>query len=267
MYLLSAIYIYPIKSLGGISLNDSGVTERGLKYDRRWLLVDENGKFITQRIYPQMTLIDVELDKESLRFKHKKNNGYFNIDINSRSKNYVEVIIWNDKVVAETVSENANQWFSEMLKIKCSLVYMPERTNRFVDKTYASNNEIVSFADAYPFLIIGQESLKDLNNRLDIKLPINRFRPNFVFTGGKPFDEDKWKSFSINDIIFYPVKPCSRCVITTINHETAEKSEEPLKTLAGYRTVNNKVMFGQNLLHNKCGSVKIGDELKVQEWK
>jgi len=98
-------------------------------------------------------------------------------------------------------------------------------------------------------------------------LPMNRFRPNFVFTGGNPYDEDRWKSFKIGEIIFYPVKPCARCVITTINQDTAEKSDEPLKTLATYRTINNKVMFGQNLVHKGTGEIQINSELEILEWK
>ena len=267
MYYLSEIFIYPVKSLGGISLESAVVTDRGLKYDRRWLLIDKTGSFITQRDYPQMALISVELREKSLELKHKKNGASLSINIETNNEEKTEVVIWDDNVMANQVSKEADYWLSKMLNIKCRLVYMPDESNRVVDKKYANGNEIVSFADGYPFLIIGQSSLDDLNSRLDKKLPMNRFRPNLVFTGGAPFDEDRIKSFMIGDVKFYPVKPCARCVVTTVDQESGVKNEEPLKTLASYRTVGNKVMFGQNLLHKGSGTIKIGDELKILEWK
>lgn len=266
-YYISELYIYPVKSLGGISLQSAFITDRGFKNDRRWLLVDESGKFITQRTHPQMALISVELKGQNLELKNKKNGNFFclNTDNNYQEKN--DVIIWDDVVTAYYVSDEADEWFSGILNLKCRLVYMPDESIRTVDKKYALNNEIVSFADAYPFLLIGQKSLDDLNSRLEQKLPMNRFRPNIVFTGGDPFDEDRIKSFSVGDVTFYPVKPCARCVVTTIDQTNGIKNEEPLKTLSTYRTINNKVMFGQNLLHRGNGLISVGDEMKIIEWK
>jgi uncharacterized protein YcbX len=266
-YYISALYIYPVKSLGGISLQYAEVTNRGFAYDRRWLLVDESGRFITQRTHPQMALISVELREKSVEFKHKKINASFLINMEIVSKEKVEVVIWDDNVLANKVSAEADEWFSDMLNIKCRLVYMPDESLRPVDKKFAYDNEIVSFADAYPFLLIGQSSLNELNSRLPEKLPINRFRPNIVFTGGNPFDEDRIKSFSVGDISFYPVKPCARCVVTTIDQSSGVKNEEPLKTLSTYRKMNNKVLFGQNLLHRGKGLISVGDEIKIIEWK
>jgi hypothetical protein len=266
-FYLSEIYIYPVKSLGGISLKESDITARGLKYDRRWLLVDDEGRFITQRTYPQMALISVELREQSLEFKHKKNGASLSINIKNVHQDKAEVVIWDDKVIANYVSKEVDEWFNDMLNVKCRLVYMPDDFNRYVERKYANKNEIVSFADAYPFLVIGQSSLDDLNSRLEVNLPMNRFRPNLVFRGGSPFDEDRIKSFRIGDLTFYPVKPCARCVVTTINQESALTNEEPLKTLATYRTFNNKVMFGQNLLHKGSGTIRVGDEIKILEWK
>jgi len=267
-YILSEIYVYPIKSLSGISLSEATVETRGLKFDRRMMLVDHNNDFITQRKYPQMALIKTELKNDFLILSHKTNNEInYEIPLEIKTGKNIQVTIWNDTVDALHFSNEADEWFSDILNIKCKLVYMPDNVKRQVDNKYAARNEIVSFADAFPFLIIGQESLNDLNSRLKEKLPMNRFRPNFVFTGGNAYDEDRWKSFKIGDIIFYPVKPCSRCVITTINQDTAEKSDEPLKTLSTYRAINNKVMFGQNLLHDREGIIRVNDELKILEWK
>jgi uncharacterized protein YcbX len=141
---------------------------------------------------------------------------------------------------------------------------MPDSTKRIVAAEYA-NNKLVGFADGYPFLIIGEESLNDLNNRLEEPLPMNRFRTNFVFSGGKSFDEDNWKTIRIGDLVFHSVKPCARCVITTINQNTGIKDKEPLKTLAAFRQKDNKVMFGMNLVADGTGNVKVGDELEMND--
>ena len=267
-YILSEVNIYPVKSLGGISLNEAEVTDRGLKYDRRWMLVDENGKFITQRMYPQMSQIIVEIKNDFLKFIHKQNSNLsFSIPVENYNNGHDNVVVWDDTVNAEYVSKEADEWFREVLKINCRLVHMPEEAARLVDKKYASKNEIVSFADAYPFLVIGQSSLDDLNSRLIEKVLMNRFRPNLVFTGGEPFNEDKMKNFKIGDVVFYPVKPCARCVVTTIEQESGIKGKEPLQTLSSYRTINNKVMFGQNLLHEGKGIIKTGSTLDNIEWK
>lgn len=267
MKTLSEIYIYPVKSLGGIALKEAEVTDRGLKYDHRWMVVDQNNKFFTQRTHPQMALVAVDIKQDNLIFRNKKSSEQFEIKLDESDGKKLSVIVWDDTVEALHVNSMIDEWLSQTLNVKCKLVYMPFEANRYVDKQYAANNEITSFSDAYPFLIIGQSSLDDLNNRLMEKVPINRFRPNFVFTGGFPFEEDVMKKFKIGEVIFYGVKPCSRCVVTTVNQDTAEKKEEPLKTLSSYRSFNHKVMFGMNLLHEGTGRVKVGDNLEVIEIK
>lgn len=263
MLTLSEINIYPIKSLGGISLQSSEVEERGLKYDRRWVLVDETNTFFTQRDYPEMALIKVSIVNNSLRLQHKRKHIEpltipFQFDHFKKDK----VVIWDDTVTGEFYSPTIDGWFSEILGIKCHLVKMPESTKRIVDKNYAEN-KVVSFADAFPFLIIGQASLDDLNSRMEKPLPMNRFRTNFVFTGGVPFEEDKWKKVKIGDVLFEAVKPCARCVITTTDQKTAERAHEPLLTLSKYRKVNNKVLFGMNLVAHSQGIIKVGDKIGV----
>jgi uncharacterized protein len=165
-------------------------------------------------------------------------------------------------VIGEFYNEPIDNWFSDVIGIKCHLVKMPESTNREVDNNYAEN-KTVSFADAFPFMIIGQASLDDLNSRMEVPLPMNRFRTNFVFTGGKPFEEDNWKKFKIGDVKFEAVKPCARCVITTTNQETAERLHEPLLTLSKFRNFNNKVLFGMNLVCESIGKVKVGDKIEL----
>ncbi|MEE9430587.1 MAG: MOSC N-terminal beta barrel domain-containing protein [Melioribacteraceae bacterium] len=256
---LSEIYIYPIKSLSGISLQSSIIEKRGLQYDRRWMLVDDNNKFITQRTNPQMSSLKVEITNEGLVISHKIKSlkRLFVPFKNNNSK--ILATVWNDECIAKTSSIEINEWFSEALELNCKLVYMPESTERNVDPKYSKSTDIVSFADGYPFLIIGQSSLDFLNSKLKTPVPMNRFRPNFVFTGGEPHEEDKWKQFEIGSAIFKVVKPCSRCVLTTVNQDTGVKGKEPLATLSKYRTVNNKVLFGQNLICDKPSEIKIRD--------
>lgn len=265
IYKLTEINIYPIKSCGGISVQSAEIEERGLQYDRRWMLVDEDNMFMTQRKIQQMALINVDIKDNHLIVTHsQKNLEPLSISIAQETQEHADVVVWNDEVKASIV-KNTAEWFSEALELKCKLVYMHNNSNRFVDKDYAKNNEIVSFADGYPFLIIGEESLNHLNSKLDEKLPMNRFRPNFVFSGGGPHVEDKWKVFTIGGNKFFGVKPCARCVVTTIDQKTGTKNIEPLKTLSTYRLSDNKIKFGQNLLHEGAGIVNVGDEITVLE--
>jgi uncharacterized protein YcbX len=263
MLTLSEINIYPVKSLGGISLNSSEVEERGLKYDRRWVLVDETNTFFTQRDFPEMALIKVSIEKDGLTIQHKiKRIRKIFVPFEFEHSKKDKVIIWNDTVIGEFYSSEIDKWFSDIIGVKCHLVKMPESTKRIVDEIYAEN-KIVSFADGYPFLIIGQASLDDLNSRMGVSLPMNRFRTNFVFTGGKPFEEDNWKKFKIGSMNFEAVKPCARCVITTTDQDTAERFKEPLLTLSMFRKIDNKVMFGMNLVCESIGKVSVGDKITL----
>ena len=169
-YYLSQINIYPIKSLGGISLQSSTVEERGLQYDRRWMLVDENNKFITQQFHPEMALLKLEINNDLLTIEHKQNNlSPLTVQPFPYNADEINVQIWQDNVTALKYNSDANDWFTEAIGFKCSLVYMPDTTNRKVDPKYA-HNKMVGFADSHPFLIIGEESLNDLNKRLEIPL-------------------------------------------------------------------------------------------------
>jgi uncharacterized protein YcbX len=265
MLTISELHIYPIKSLRGISVKSTKATDRGFEYDRRWMLVDHFGGFMTQREYPQMALINVEIDDKGLNVYHRnrKNLRKHFIPLNISKSNVITVPIWDDTCSALLVGSDSDKWFSEALDVECKLVYQPFESRRTVDQKYAKENALVSFADGYPFLIISQASLDDLNSKLDEPLPMNRFRPNIVFTGGDPYQEDNMKTFKVENIIFYGVKPCARCAIITTNQETAERLHEPLKTLATFRKFENKVLFGMNLLHEGNGEVNVGDKIEI----
>jgi uncharacterized protein YcbX len=260
---LSEINIYPIKSLGGISLPSATVEERGLQYDRRWMLVDAQNQFMTQRNIHKMALIKVSINITQLQASMIGMPG-LNIPFLPQTNETLRVPVWDDTCQAEVVSGEANEWFSQALQMRCKLVYMPESSTRPVDERYAKNSDIVSFADAYPFLLIGQASLDDLNQRLPKALPMNRFRPNLVLTTSIPFEEDQWKSIRIGETIFHLVKPCARCVLTTIDQQTGVAGKEPLKTLSAYRMVNYKVLFGQNAVWGRQGNLlQLGDIVEI----
>lgn len=268
---LSDIYIYPIKSLGGIRLEAAEVEARGLRHDRRWMLVDEKGRFLTQRQHAQMALLQVSLQQEGLLVWHKQEKlAPLHIPFagDEATKDAIQVTVWDDTVPALEVSPAISDWFSEALGMAARLVHMPSQSRRLVDTDYASNGEVVSFADGYPYLLIGQAALGDLNSRLELPVHMNQFRPSLVFRGGEPFAEDNWYEFTIGSQSFRAVKPCARCVVITINQETAKKSSEPLRTLATYRQRRNKILFGQNLLPNSSGgTLRVGDKLTVLSYK
>ncbi len=267
MYQLTQINIYPIKSLGGISLEEAQLSDRGLQYDRRWMLIDQTGQFQTQRTRPLMALLQVELLENTLKVYLKNDpTQSINIPLLPDSNKEQEVEVWESYCPAQIYSKGINEWFSDYLQADIQLAYMPETSRRGINPLHQIDDEIVSFADGYPHLIIGEASLADLNNKMEVNLPMDRFRPNLVFSGGNAFDEDRWSSFQLDEIKFRTVKPCTRCVLTTINQENAQTGKEPLKTLATYRRWNDSVIFGQNLTHQGEGRIKVGSQI-IPTWK
>ncbi|NRS87337.1 hypothetical protein HNQ02_000237 [Flavobacterium sp. 7E] len=269
MLQLSEIWIYPVKSLSGISLKQSNVTHRGLEHDRRWMLVDEQGVFISQRENPELALFKTEILDGSLVISYKEDLfDIIKVPLEYSPKvvkGNLETVIWEDTVDAYEVGDEFSAWFSKILKRVVRLVYMPEDSNRKVDPDYAvTTGDITSFSDGFPFLIIGQSSLDDLNSRLKETVSMKRFRPNFVFNGGKAYEEETWRNFTIGNLSFYGVKPCGRCVVVTIDPKKGILAgKEPLRTLSKYKNVGNSVIFGQNLIVQQEGSVAISDVLTI----
>lgn len=262
---LQDIYTYPIKSLGGIRLDKAKLKEKGLQYDRRWMLVDKNGVFFSQRKHPNMALLQTQITDGGILVTYKDNSEQaILVPFESESDRYREVTIWDDRVEAQLVDSEISLWLSEFLKTDCELVFMPSSTKRKLPPEYAVNDESVSFADGMPYLLIGQSSLDDLNSRLNNSIPMNRFRPNLVFAGGSPFQEDEWDTVTIGDARFKITKPCARCVVTTVDQQTAQKSKEPLTTLSAYRNDGGKVMFGQNMLLLSGTEISVGDLLSFK---
>lgn len=264
---LSGIYIYPIKSLGGIALSHSKVEMRGLQYDRRWMLVDENQRFLTQRNFKKMAALLPQINAGQLSVSDRL-SSLSPLDIPMDANEYpdpVQVQIWKDSVLAYAAKPAINQWFSEALSLNCRLVYMAADSHRPVDANFARSGEEVSFADGYPFLLASEASFAELNQRLEEAVPMNRFRANLIVKGGTAFQEDQWGDFRIGNLNFRGVKPCSRCVMITINQQTMESRKEPLKTLASYRSINGKVKFGENIcwIPGAEQSIQVGDSIEV----
>jgi uncharacterized protein len=259
---LSGIYVYPIKSAGGIALETATVVERGLQYDRRWMIVDAKGKFLTQRQLPRLSLISVRIslshlvvdapDMPTIRLPLQPNSDY-----------RLPVQIWKGRCEAVHAGEDAARWFSHFLNLSCQLVYMPKESSRHVRAQYAVNNEAVSFADAFPFLLTSEASLADLNKRMTAPVPMHRFRPNLVVTGGEAFAEDCWQQIRISSITFYLVKPCARCSTVMVNQATGVREKEPIATLARFRKRSGKVYFGQNLVHEGRGVLRLADKVVI----
>ncbi|MFK5986254.1 MAG: MOSC domain-containing protein [Pseudomonadota bacterium] len=268
---ISGLWTYPIKSMAGISLRQSKLLAKGLEYDRSWMLVDNDLNFITQRQHPKMALISVSIEDYGLRVYYKNMPALIIpwVDTELESFQSLSVKIWKDECSALHINSAIDNWFGEVLGIDCRLVYIPDVSDRYVDRDYALNNEQTRFADGFPLLLISEASLNNLNSRLSAskKQPVNmqHFRPNIVVKGCAAFAEDQWKNFSINGTVFSAVKACSRCIITTVDPSTGERStdKEPLQTLLQYRKKENQVFFGQNVLFNYKTSqnLSLGDSL------
>jgi uncharacterized protein YcbX len=221
------------------------------------MLVDPNGRFVTQRELFQLALVETALEGDRLRVSAPGQPG-LDLPVTYESGPSRTVEVWQDRAVG-VVHALGSKWFSDYLEAPHELVYMPDAHRRQVNPSRANLGDIVSFADGYPFLLISEASLADLNSRLEVPLVMERFRPNIVIDGTAPFAEDEYARVRIGDISFRGAKRCERCVITTIDPETGERGREPLRTLAKYRLADQKVWFGMNLIHDHTGVLRVGD--------
>jgi uncharacterized protein YcbX len=270
---LSGLFIYPVKSLGGIAVNVAEIDAAGLVHDRRFMVIDGNDRFLTQRTLPRMALISTELTPTDLVLRAPAHDAC-RIPLTARTTpTKRSVSIWKSAgLIAEDCGDEPAQWVSSFLNSTCRLVRIGKDFRRPVRNTEkARSGDVVAFADGYPFLVIGESSLADLNDRLlengEEKISMNRFRPNVVISGSSAFAEDVWQRFRIGSVTFRAAGPCERCVITTTDQSTGERGREPLRTLATYRrspTDSTAILFGQNLIHEgKSGSLRLGEQVVV----
>ncbi|HEY3253741.1 MAG TPA: MOSC N-terminal beta barrel domain-containing protein, partial [Polyangiaceae bacterium] len=242
MAVVSALYIYPIKSCRGVRVSEWPVVARGFAADRRWMIVDANGKFVTQREIAQLALVSVALEAEQLRLS-APGRPELTLPLRYESGESREVQVWQDRALA-IAHALGGAWFSDFLGAPHELVYMPEHHRRPVNPARAKPGDIVSFADAYPFLVISEASLAELNSRLEVPITMERFRPNIVISESQPFAEDGYAQVRMGEISFRGPKRCERCVVTTIDPSTGERGKEPLRTLAQFRLADQKIWFG-----------------------
>lgn len=271
---LSALYVYPVKSCRGLAVTSAAVDACGLVGDRRFLVVDADGRFLTQRVHPRMALIETRLTADTLTLT-SPGHGFVSVPLRPESANIPQrtVTVWHDTVTAGDAGDVAAAWLSDFLELPCRLVrsgpdYRRPIPGGKLPPALAADGSAaheVSFADAYPFLLVSEASLADLNGRLEIPLPMDRFRPNLVVAGVPPYAEDAWGRLRIGDVVFHGTRCCIRCVVTTTDQTTAARGVEPLRTLATYRRVADEgVKFGRNLLHEtKHGRLHVGDSLQL----
>jgi len=259
---VSALYIHPVKSLRGLRVEQAELTRQGLQNDRRWMIVDEDGTFLTQRELPELCRIALALESSHIELTSER-HGSLRLPIQHESgEQELTVRVWSFQGSANRHAEGS-AWLSQVLGRTCSLVYMAERHERAVNPQRALPSDRVSFADGYPILLISQGSLDDLNSRLKSPLGMTRFRPNVVIEGCEAFAEDNFQRVQIGSIGLSGVKRCERCVVTTRDELTGESGTEPLRTLATYRRSEGKVWFGMNMIHDSLGTLKVGDSVHV----
>ncbi|MDD2759767.1 MAG: MOSC domain-containing protein [Methylomonas sp.] len=264
MPLLSQIYIYPIKSLAGIGVESWPVDVNGLRYDRKWMLVDDQQQFLSQRRLPKMALLKPSITEDGLSVSAPGQDD-LKLPLQSTDGSDIEVRIWHDLCLAMTVSDLADDWFSRFLGTRCRLVYHPDNRRRQIDQRYARPTDQTAFSDGFPFLIVSENSVNALNAALTQKVGVNRFRPNLVVSECEAYAEDAWRRIGINGIEFRLPKPCSRCAVPGIDPETAQSDKEPLATLSRLHNWEKQVYFGQNALHDQGGELAVGNRVDILE--
>jgi len=261
---ISQLWVYPVKGLKGIPLERSLCTDRGLEYDRRFMVVDRDGRFMSQREHPRMATIWTEMADGALRLAAPE-VGEVEVDLQPRGVAGLKVQVWRSSVDAVPASKAADAWLSDYLRAPCRLVFMPESTHRLSNPDFAGPDKRVSFADGYAYLVTNEASLADLNARIEAKggdaVPMNRFRPNIVVAGASAYEEDRWREVRTGEAMLKVAKPCGRCEVTTTDQSTGERrGPEPLATLVEYRDGRDfGLMFGMNFVTGREGAIRVGD--------
>lgn len=259
MLSVKLLFRYPLKSAKGDSLETLNLSERGPELDRHWMVVNSSGKFLTQRQIPKLCLVETKVQAGQLVLSAP---DMASLTV-GRSNNRVRTKVWKDQLLASDCGDQVARWMSRFLGKDCRLVEMPESTKRLVDTDYAKHGETVSFADGFPLLVLSQASLDDFGEKLGQPIDAERFRPNIVVQGCAPYAEDSWQEIEIEGIRLSLVKPCSRCIIPSIDQATGAKEMQVNQALLKYRRRDGKTYFGQNALHRSVGSIAVGANVKV----
>ncbi|MFP3978644.1 MOSC domain-containing protein [Marinobacter sp. KMM 10035] len=258
-----SLHVYPVKSLTGIEVSCFEMDDFGPKGDRRWMIVDEERRFVTQRELPELAKVSTSLHGGSVSI-HVPGQGDFLLQQTDRE---LRVLVWRDWVKALEGGSAASEALSRYCGRSLRFVYMPDSSFRRVDAGHVSEYRRVGFADGFPFLITNLASLSELNGRLEAPVDMRRFRPNIVIEGMAPWQEDHWRKLLVGEQSFNVVKPSSRCVLTTVDPDTGLKDPglQPLRALSGYRRTPDGVIFGQNAIHESPGIIHVDDSVTVIE--
>lgn len=265
---LSALYVYPVKGLKGIELPEARCTDRGLEHDRRFMVVDSDNVFLSQRAYPKMATVWTDIAGDALVLA-APDMADIEVPLEPDGGDRLRVTVWSSACDAITISREADAWLSDYLGVACRLVYMPDESNRYSNPDYAGSGKRVGFADGFAYLLASEASLAELNARLRTRnhapLPMNRFRPNLVVAGATAFAEDTWGEIRVGEAVLRTAKPCGRCQVTTTDQATGVvEGPEPLATLATFRdSAQFGVMFGMNLVTVKGGTLRVGDAVQT----
>ena len=243
---ITALHIYPVKSLGGFSVTSSVLTPKGLQYDRNWMLLDKDGKFMTQRTVPAMTQVFTEINDEKLHFKHLPTGKTTSIPIQKSYGENFPSKVWSNDCEVQRVGDEIDAFLSEVLGQKCSLVFLPEENIRTKTTTEGTIHNVTSFADKSPILIANKASMANFNKRLEKPIPLDRFRANVIFTGTKAFEEDEWTQIKLGGVECNKVELCGRCPLINTDQFTGDVKPEPLKILSTFRrnATDRQVKFG-----------------------
>lgn len=264
-----SLFIYPVKSLSGIEVSRFDTDDFGPVADRRWMIVDDDRRFVTQREHPELALVATALEGGNVVVDIPGEGAFplMAIDETDAAGAEVRVLVWRDWVKAVMGQPEAGEALSRFCGKSLRFVYMPDSSFRRVDAGRVDEYRRVGFADGFPFLITNTASLMELNGRLDAPVEMRRFRPNIVVEGAQPWDEDSWQQLTIGNNRLSVVKPCSRCVVTTVDPATGKKDAalQPLRTLSGYRRRPEGVIFGQNAIHESPGSIRVGDPVTINK--
>jgi uncharacterized protein YcbX len=261
---VSGLFIHPVKSCGRVIVEEAVVGATGFELDRRWMVVGDDGGLLSQRAHPRLALVRVRLGDDRLIIEAPELPA-LEVPVRVESKAATRVRVWKDEVSAVNEAADASRWFSRHLGCSARLVRLAGDDARPLGSPSAQPADRVSFADGFPFLLISKASLDGLNRRLPVPVPMDRFRPNIVVEGCDPHAEDEWHRVRIGEVVFRVAKACARCIVTTVDQSTGDRGREPLRTLSTYRTVDGQVLFGQNLVHDGRGVVRVGDSVTVLE--
>ena len=256
---ISALYVYPVKACRGVRVASSRVVARGFEHDRRYMIVDGAGRFISQREVPELSLVSTAFAHGGIVLSRDGRSDFL-LPLSISDGPNRDFSLWGDSGSA-LGHEAASSWMSAVLERPVSVLYMPDTHRRPVNPARARPSDVVSFADAYPFLAISEASLSDLNSRLETPVGMERFRPNIVVSGIAAYGEDHWQTVRLGALGFRAAKRCERCSVTTVDPASGVRGKEPLRTLAKYRQEAGKVWFGMNLIHDHEGVLAVGDRV------